>query len=87
MTWMAIRCESWKSVLNNGGGERNLLPYRSMLKSVRKQVLDQVWHQVREQVRNQVWDQVKGQVREQVWDQVRDQVGDQVRDQVNAEIS
>ena len=76
---MAIRCESWKSVLNNGGGGRNPLPYRSMLKSVK----NQVWDQVMVQVDDQVW----YQVRVQVWRQVRVQVGRQVRVHVNAEIS
>jgi hypothetical protein len=71
---MAIRCESWKSVLNNGGEGRNLLPYRSMLKSVK----NQVWYQVEDQV----WDQV----RDQVWSQVRDQVGIQVRVQVRVQV-
>ena len=87
MTWMAIHCESWKSVLNNGGEGRNLFPYRSMLKSVRNQVKDQAWHQVwgqvRDQVRGQLWVQVSDQVSGQVWVQVSGQVSGQV----NAEIS
>jgi hypothetical protein len=36
-----------------------------MLKSVKNQVLDQVWDQVRRQVRDQVWNQVGRQVRDQ----------------------
>ena len=64
------------------------------MKSVHKQVWDnldaQVWTQVMYQVGkdrvyvNQVWGQVTSQVRNQVWAQVSDQVHNQVRHEISS---